>query len=1572
MSTMMRCAGGTRRSRTFGRTARSRRHPARRGLSLEQLESRQLLSADGCYANLFAGPRLVSVDSNESELLEGVFNALLPGSHVDLTVADWNAVGAGHVNLNRFLTSLQADLGVSSPNQALAGELTLARIFAATAGAVPADGDTADLHAALLNLRSDVDVGELSGTIRLADLLQITFPDGSFANVDLNALHFVTGVIQLYNYENVLTTNDPVTLSGTLFNDPTVQTVELWAQVIEPPIIDPVVYAGDQFYSAAIRIKLDVDLVDLTVAGTNVTISEMSLYVDVARAQGEVVAVASDSSLSPAVTIQASHGVTHLYLGEISDSLFFNRTRAINPQTDLGYGTIGSVTGSLGQLLSVEAKGYAEGTAPISTLLEFFVPFPESQTTGTSTAFIATAVGDLLTSLQARVTLAGIPVSDPTTGIRAIVADAIDAPLTRVLVNVGDPLLDHLGTGIGEMDVTINRTNCPPVANDDSVTVNEDKRLVVAAPGVLANDHDPDGDPLTAVLVAGPNHGTVTLNANGSFAYKPVLNYHGSDRFTYKAKDPSDALSNLATVNITVLPVNDAPVARNDSYSTPEDTTLIVAAPGILANDRDVDGDPLTAVLVSGPTYGVLTLQADGSFTYTPAAGYAGPDSFTYNAQDPSGALSKLATVSINVLRTNRAPVAADDAYTTNEDTPLVVIAPGVLANDHDPDGDPLTAVLVAGPSHGTVTLKANGAFTYRPAANYHGPDRFTYKAKDPSGALSNLATVSITVLSVNDAPIARNDFYSTPEDTTLIVAAPGILANDGDVDGDPLTAVLVSGPTQGVLTLQADGSFTYTPALNYNGPDSYTYKAKDPSGALSNVATVNINVKPVNDPPVAVNDAYSTDEDVALIVAAPGVLANDNDVEGDPLTSILVKGPDYGQLTFNSNGSFTYTPAADYNGPDAFTYKAHDGKAFSNVATVSITVHPVDDVPDSCYANLFAGPRLVSVDSNESELLEGVFNALLPGSHVDLTVADWNAVGAGHVNLNRFLTSLQADLGVSSPNQALAAELTLARIFGATAGAIPADGDTAALHAALLNLSSDVDVGELSGTIRLADLLQITFPDGSFANVDLNALHFVTGVIELYNYENVLTTNDPVTLSGTLFNDPTVQTVELWAQVIEPPIIDPVVYAGDQFYSAAIRIKLDVDLVDLTVAGTNVTISEMSLYVDVARAQGEVVAVQSDSSLSPAVAIQASHGVTHLYLGEISDSLFFNRTRAINPQTDLGYGTIGSVTGSLGQLLSVEAKGYAEGTAPISTLLEFFVPFPESQTTGTSTAFIATAVGDLLTSLQARVTLAGIPVSDPTTGIRAIVADAIDAPLIRVLVNVGDPLLDHLGTGIGEMDVTINRTNCPPVANDDSVTVNEDKRLVVAAPGVLANDHDPDGDPLTAVLVIRPSRGTLTLNADGSFVYKPALNYHGPDRFTYKAKDADGVLSNLATVNITVLPVNDAPVARNDSYSTNENTTLTVAAPGILANDRDVDGDPLTAVLVSGPTYGVLTLQADGSFVYTPHLNYHGSDSFTYKTQDSSGALSKIGTVSITVNEDWHDLTEAAFEDEEFVAELI
>ena len=403
------------------------------------------------------------------------------------------------------------------------------------------------------------------------------------------------------------------------------------------------------------------------------------------------------------------------------------------------------------------------------------------------------------------------------------------------LVNDGS-----LNSSIATVTINVINTNHAPVAGDDAYSTAEDTPLSMTLPGVLGNDTDADSDPLTALRMAGPTHGTVTLNSDGTFLYTPAANFNGIDSFTYLTNDGS-VDSNVATVTITVGAVNDAPVAVSDSYTTSEDTPLNVLT-GILINDSDVDGDALTIVKLLDPTHGTLTLNTDGTFQYVPAANYSGSDNFTYFVTD--GSLnSNTVNVTLTVTPVNDTPVAVNESYAINEDSPLSVSLPGVLANDSDTDGNLLSATRVTGPAHGTLTLNANGSFLYVPAPNYNGTDSFTYRASD--GTLtSNLATVTITIASVNDAPFAGNDNYSIDQDGVLNITPRGVLLNDSDADGDILSAAIAVGPTHGTLVLNSDGSFRYAPTPGFSGTDSFTYRASD-AFASSAAATVTLTVIP-------------------------------------------------------------------------------------------------------------------------------------------------------------------------------------------------------------------------------------------------------------------------------------------------------------------------------------------------------------------------------------------------------------------------------------------------------------------------------------------------------------------------------------------------------------------------------------------------------------------------------------------------------------------------------------------------------------------------------------------------------
>ncbi|MEX2120876.1 MAG: cadherin-like domain-containing protein [Pirellulales bacterium] len=330
---------------------------------------------------------------------------------------------------------------------------------------------------------------------------------------------------------------------------------------------------------------------------------------------------------------------------------------------------------------------------------------------------------------------------------------------------------------------------------------------------------------------------------------------------------------------------NIPPTANDDSYTVKHDRTLVMGPSGVLGNDFDYDGpQPITASLVQGPQNGTLnpSLAADGSFTYIPNFQFVGVDTFTYRAFDGAD-YSATATVSIDV--TNLAPVASDDTYGIGHGMDLVVEAPGVKANDFDYDPDPFEAILVSGPSHADFFAfnynGNNGSFKYRSVVTFWGEDTFTYKLTDGISE-SNVATVTITVRE-NAPPIAYPDEYTVTYCATgLVTEAPGVLGNDIDYDMDPLTAHLVSNASAGTVSLNADGSFTYTPTGPYVQDDSFTYKAKDLT-EFSNTTTVELEIiRPTVDIDTdSDNDGLverNFGEEVVEMIAPGNVLRYNND----------------------------------------------------------------------------------------------------------------------------------------------------------------------------------------------------------------------------------------------------------------------------------------------------------------------------------------------------------------------------------------------------------------------------------------------------------------------------------------------------------------------------------------------------------------------------------------------------------------------------------------------------------------------------------------------------------------------
>ena len=474
-------------------------------------------------------------------------------------------------------------------------------------------------------------------------------------------------------------------------------------------------------------------------------------------------------------------------------------------------------------------------------------------------------------------------------------------------------------------------TNTAPIANDDTITVNEDEAITFDP---TDNDVDPEGDPISVDSFTQPANGTVTQNPDGTLTYTPDENYNGSDSFEVTVTDP-EGLTSTSTVNVTVTPVNDAPDAVNDVATTDEEVAITLTP---LDNDTDVDGDTLRITAASVPSdQGTVTFN-DTEIVFTPADDFFGEATISYSITDDNGG-TDTAEIAVTVNNINDAPVAVDDTVETEEDTPVTF---NPADNDTDVDGDDLTVTAVdpIDPALGEVTLNPDGTVTFEPAPDFNGPVEVTYTVSDPDG-LTDTGMVLINVGAAPDAPEANDDVATTAEDTAITLTP---LDNDTDPDGDTLRITGANVPTaQGTVTFN-DTEIVFTPAENFNGDATITYTITDDNGG-TDTAEILVEVTPVNDDPVAVDDIENTDEDTPITF---NPAENDTDVDGDPLVVSAVDpiDPAQGEVTLNPDGTVTFTPAENFNGPVEITYTVSDGQGGTDTGTALVNVGPVNDAP--------------------------------------------------------------------------------------------------------------------------------------------------------------------------------------------------------------------------------------------------------------------------------------------------------------------------------------------------------------------------------------------------------------------------------------------------------------------------------------------------------------------------------------------------------------------------------------------------------------------------------------------------
>ncbi|ELJ8827463.1 tandem-95 repeat protein, partial [Vibrio parahaemolyticus] len=459
----------------------------------------------------------------------------------------------------------------------------------------------------------------------------------------------------------------------------------------------------------------------------------------------------------------------------------------------------------------------------------------------------------------------------------------------------------------------------------DKATVVEDTPTIIK---VLGNDTFEGTDKVVSLDTNnGPANGTVSVNPDGSVTYTPNDNYHGTDSFTYIVT--SGGVSESAIVEVNVTPANDAPVAKDDIATTQEDTAVTI---DVLPNDTDVDGDKLSIESVSVPKEQGTVEVVDGKLVFTPAENFNGDAEITYTVTD--GALTDQATVKVTVNAVNDTPVVESNIadQTLAEDfTPYTIDLNTAFSDVDNVDGE--LTFSVSGNSNIQVAI-VNGIATITPTADWNGSETLTFTATDPSGE-SVSQPVNFTVAPVADIVA---DKATVVEDTSTVIK---VLGNDTfEGDGKVVSLDTNNGPANGTVSVNPDGSVTYTPNDNYQGTDSFTYIVT--SGGVSESTTVSVDVTPVNDAPVAKDDTAITDEDTPVTI---DVLPNDNGIDGDKLSIQSASVPEAQGKVEIVDGKLVFTPAENFNGDAEITYTVTDGE-LTDAAKVTVTVNPVNDAP--------------------------------------------------------------------------------------------------------------------------------------------------------------------------------------------------------------------------------------------------------------------------------------------------------------------------------------------------------------------------------------------------------------------------------------------------------------------------------------------------------------------------------------------------------------------------------------------------------------------------------------------------
>ncbi|HHF3023539.1 TPA: tandem-95 repeat protein [Vibrio diabolicus] len=1047
---------------------------------------------------------------------------------------------------------------------------------------------------------------------------------------------------------------------------------------------------------------------------------------------------------------------------------------------------------------------------------------------------------------------------------------------------------------------TVNFT-VAPVADivADKATVVEDTPTII---NVLGNDtFDGDDKVVSLDTSKGPANGTVSVNPDGSVTYTPNDNYHGTDSFTYIVT--SGGVSESTTVNVDVTPVNDAPVAKDDAATTQEDTAVTI---DVLPNDTDIDGDKLSIDSASVPSDQGTVEIVDGKLVFTPAENFNGDAEITYTVTD--GALTDQATVNVTVNAVNDTPVVESslaDQTLAEDFTPYSIDLNTAFSDVDNVDGE--LSFSVSGNSNIQVAI-VNGIATFTPTADWNGSEALTFTATDPSGESVSQA-VNFTVAPVADI---EADKATVVEDTPTIIK---VLDNDTFEGDDKVVSLDTNnGPANGTVSVNPDGSVTYTPNDNYHGTDSFTYIVT--SGGVSESTTVNVDVTPVNDAPVAKDDIATTQEDTAVTI---DVLTNDNDVDGDKLSIESASVPKEQGTVEVVNGKLVFTPAENFNGDAEITYTVTDG-SLTDQATVNVTVNAVNDTPavessiaDQTLAEDFMpytidlNTAFSDVDNADGDLTFSVSGnsniqvAIVNGIATITPTADWNG--------SEILTFTATDPSGESVSQTV--NFTVAPVADIEADKATVVEDTPTIIKVLGNdtfegddkvVSLDTNNGPANGTVSVN-------PDGSVTYTPNDNYHGT----DSFTY---IVTSGGVSESTTVNVDVT-------------PVNDTPVAKDDAATTQEdTAVTIDVLPNDTDVDGDKLSIESAS----VPKEQGTVEVVDGKLVFTPAENFNGDAEITYIVTdGQLADEA--KVTVTVNPVND-------APTIKVDAVESITEDAVSTDTV-VATLTVRDTDTPEDQLTVS-----------LENNSNGYFVLVGNEVKLTQAGVDAVNNDELNLKDLTISASVSDGVNP---TANDSDSLVVNRVNDAPTV--DNVITDQVLSEDFDAYTIDLNEVFKDSDSSLEFSVSGNNNIQVSI-VNGVATITPTADWNGKETITFTAKDPSGE-SISQTVNFTVAPVADIVA---DKATVVEDTSTIIK---VLGNDT-FDGDDKVVSLDTnkGPANGTVSVNPDGSVTYTPNDNYHGTDSFTYIVTSGGVSESTIVNVDVTpVNDkpDSEDFTHVA-----------